>query len=345
MSVWLGLVAFLFLLRLILGRQDTKKKQRKYLIVSGLAVATVMGLRYPAYAVVYDLRSYADFYAAIGRVSWDSIFTVSGFEYGYVLLNKLLVSVVPWPQTILIVEALVCVFSIGWFIYKNSNYPFQAMLFYVTFGTMAFQLTAFRQSFAMSICLLSVEMIKRRRLVLFMLMVLLASTFHVSAIAFLVAYPLANRRPTFTGSLTYLALVVLGVLGAGLATLLGNSLFGMRYGGYVGSTYGGLVPIAIFGLTIGITIWRRRRLSNWVGLNMTVLGLAVYVMRYSTLVLERVSFYFTSGVTVALPDAISSVEDSSLRTALRLAVVSLAVAYFAYRLLTSEWGIYRFFWQ
>lgn len=345
MSVWLGLVAFLFLLRLFLGRLDTKKRQGKYLLFSGIAVAAVMGLRFPAYAVVYDLRSYADFYALIGRVPWESIFTISKFEYGYVLLNKLLASVAPWPQTILIIEALVCVFAIGWFIYKNSNYPFQAMLFYVTFGTMAFQLTAFRQSFAMSICLLSIETIKQRRLAPFVLMVLLASTFHVSAIAFLVVYPLANRRPTFTGSLTYLALVIAGVLGAGFATLLGNSLFGMSYGQYIGSTYGGLVPITIFLLTIGMSIWRRSRLTSWVGLNMTVLSLAIYVMRYTTLALERVSFYFTPGVVVALPDAISSLEDANLRAAVQVVAISLALALFVYRLFTSEWALYRFFWQ
>lgn len=345
MSVWLGLVAFLLLLRLVLGRQDTKKKQKKYLMLSGIAVAAVMGLRFPAYSVVYDLGGYTDFYTLIRRVPWGSIFTVSEFEYGYVLLNKILASIAPWPQTIVIVEALVCVFAIGRFIYKNSDYPFEAMLFYVTLGTMAFQLTAFRQSFAMSICLLSVEMIKRRRLVWFVLMVLLASMFHVTAIAFLVAYPLGNRRPTFTGSLTYVALVVMGVLAADFATSLGNSLFGMSYGRYVGSPYGGAVPIAIFVLTIGMAIWRRSRLNSWVGLNMTVVGLAIYLMRYTTLALERVSFYFTPGVVVALPDALNSVEDVHLRAALQVVSISLAVALFVYRLFASEWAMYRFFWQ
>jgi hypothetical protein len=78
---------------------------------------------------------------------------------------------------------------------------------------------------------------------------------------------------------------------------------------------------------------------------MTMIGLAIYVMRYATLVLERISFYFTQGVIVALPEAINSETDARLRTVLQIAAVSLAVALFAYRITTSEWGVYRFFWQ
>jgi type III secretory pathway component EscS len=78
---------------------------------------------------------------------------------------------------------------------------------------------------------------------------------------------------------------------------------------------------------------------------MTVLSLAIYVMRYTTLALERVSFYFTPGVVVALPDAISSLEDANLRAAVQVVAISLALALFVYRLFTSEWALYRFFWQ
>jgi hypothetical protein len=345
MSTWLALVAFLFLARLVLGRQDTKEKQKRYLSISGTAVAAVMGLRYPAYEVVADLGTYVGFYERMRHTPWSSIFSVSDFGYGYVVANKLLASVVPWGQFIVIVEAAFCVFCAARFIYRNSDHAFHGMLFYVTLGAMSFQLTGFRQAIAMSICLLSLEFVKTRRPVRFAAVVLAAAAFHQTAIVFLPAYWTMRRSPSVTRSLAWIALMVAGVLGATAITALGNVLFRREYAGYVGSTYGGMVPILTYGAVVVISLWQRRRLRNWIGVNMTMIGLAIYVMRYATLVLERISFYFTQGVIVALPEAINSETDARLRTVLQIAAVSLAVALFAYRITTSEWGVYRFFWQ
>lgn len=345
MVVWLVLVVFLFILRLALGRQDTKQKQKTYLVVSGIVVASVMGMRYPYYAVVTDLESYVYFYELMGRTPWAEIFQASRFEYGYVMMNKLLVSVLPWSQSIVFVEAAFVVFCMAHFIYRNSEHAFLGMLYYVTLGTMAFHLTGFRQSFAMGICLLSIECAKSRQLVKFVLLVLLAATFHKSAIAFLPAYFLLNRRPNFVNSVVSIALVLTGAVAADRFTAIGNSLLEMDYGRYVGNAYGGLVPIMIYVVVILITTWKSARARGWIGLNMTIVGLAIYVMRYVTLALERVSFYFTSGITIALPQAVNSEEDPRLRAALHIMSVAAAVSLFVYRLTTSEWASYRFFWS
>ena len=345
MSTWLALVAFLFLVRLVLGRQDSKEKQKRYLVISGVAITAVMGFRYPSYALVTDLETYVRFYERMVHTPWVAIFTVSDFEWGYVVANKLLASVVPWSQFIVIAEAAVCVFCVARFIYKNSDYAFEGMLFYVTIGTMSFHLTGFRQAIAMSICLLGLELVKMRRPVWFAVVVLVAALFHQTAIVFLPAYWLMRRDPNFTRSLAWMALMIAGVLGATAITSLGNMLFEREYGGYVGSVYGGLVPILIYSIVILISLMRRERLRGWIGLNMTMIGLAVYMMRYATLALERISFFFTQGVVVALPEAINSEEDAWLRTVVQISAFSLAVALFVYRVTTSEWGAYRFFWQ
>lgn len=345
MSVWLGLVGFLVLARAFVGRQDTKKAQARYLVVSGVAVTAIMGLRYPSYGVVTDLASYVRFYERMSWTSWSSVFRISEFEWGYVLVNKLLASVVPWGQFIVIAEAAFCVLCVARFIYRNSEYSFQGMLFYVTIGAMSFHLTGFRQAIAMSICLLALEQVKARRLWAFVALVLLAASFHQTAVVFLPAYFIVSRTPTFTRSVLWLALMVMGVVGATVIVSLGNRLFDREYSGYIGSTYGGLVPILIYAVVIGVSLLRRTRLRNWTGFNLTTVGLAIYVLRYATLALERIAFYFTQGIVVALPEVINSETDARLRVALRIATMSAALALFTYRVSTSEWGMYRFFWQ
>lgn len=345
MSVWIALLGFLFLARVLLGRQDTKRRQAQYLAATGAAVAAVMGFRYPHYDVVSDLSTYVRFYERMIWTPWNSIFDIGEFEWGYVLANKLLSTVVPWGQFIVIAEAAFCVYCVARFIYKNSEYAFQGMLFYVTIGAMSFQLTGFRQGIAMSICLLAIEHVKARRPVAFVLVVLLAATFHQTALVFLPAYFLISRRPTFTKSVLWLMMMVAGVLSATAIAGIGNRLFDREYVGYIGSTYGGLVPILIYAGVVLVSLWRRGKLSSPVGLNMTMLGLAIYVMRYATLVLERIAFYFTQGVVISLPEAINAEADARLKTVLRLGAISGALALFIYRVSVSEWGVYRFFWQ
>ena len=345
MLVWILLIVYLFGLRGLLGKLDGRGRQRKYLIAAGIGCFLVMGLRFPYYAVAKDLQTYVAFYELAGKTPWSVVFTISEFEYGYVALNKLLALVVPWGQFIVIVEAAICVFAVGRYIYLNSEYPFEAMLYYVTLGTMSFQLTGFRQAIAISVCLLSIESAKRRRPLCFALLVGLATLFHRTAIVFAIMYFFLNRDLDFLNSVRGIVLVLVGSLAGGFLTVLGNSLFGTDYWGTRGNQYGGVVPAIIFALTIALAFWHRRRIKNHQSVNMTTVGLAIYLMRYVTHTIQRIAFYFTPGVIVALPEAVRAVEDRHLVAALQVLSLSGAVGLFVYRLTTSEWAAYRFFWQ
>jgi len=344
--VWFGLIGTVVLLRLVMGRLNTPSKRLQFLVLAGVVTVAVMGLRHPLESGSQDLASYYRFYDRMAATPWSEIFVaVARFEPGYVLLNKLMATVMPWPQAIILFEAAFCVYCMARFIYRNSEFVFQAMLYYITLGVMVFQLTGFRQAIAMSLCLVAVDFVSARRPVAFIATIVLAATFHQTALVFLVAYPLLHRAPTFTYRLVSAVVIAIGVMGAGLLTDLGNQLFGFEYGNYVGNPFGGVSLIAAFALTIALSIWQRHRLTTLTGLNLTVLTLTLYLMRYITLALERLSFYFASGVVVALPEAVSRVENAQLRTALQFAAIVSAIGLFVYRVFESPWGVYRFFWQ
>ena len=86
-----------------------------------------MGMRGHEYVEVYDVWVYYTFYENIKEIPWLNIFEASGFEPGYVLLNKVLATLIPWPQMILFAEAAFCVFAMSRFIYLNSEYPFECI--------------------------------------------------------------------------------------------------------------------------------------------------------------------------------------------------------------------------
>ncbi len=195
---------------------------------------------------------------------------------------------------------------------------------------MTFQLTAFRQAIAITICLLSFELIKKKAVTKFVLTVLLACTFHKTAIAFLPFYFLANRQKTAINNLLSVLGLVVALMFAEYITKYGNELFNMNYGGYIGNQFGGLVPIAIYFLALFIAWFTTNKDDDKLAFNMTFIGMIIYSMRYATLALERVSFFYTPGVITLLPNAITTFKYSKFRKILYVSAIILSITLFLF---------------
>lgn len=345
MFVWIGLIVYIFVVRLGIGRLRTKARQKRFLIWAGIGIVLIMGARGHDYVKVYDVWSYYYFCKNIAEIPWQDIFAASGFEPGYVLLNKLLITLIPWPQIILFAEAAFCVFAVSRFIYLNSEYPFECIYFFITLGTMGFYLTAFRQAFAISICLLSVELIKKRKFIPFCVAVLCALSFHKTALVFFAAYFFVASRLVLQQKFLLIVAVITIGWNSGQLISLANEIFNMEYSGYDGSEYGGIVPIIIYLMIVLYSFVFFNRTDNNTGVNMTTMGLGLYICRYSVEIAERVSFYYTPGSIIALPEIIGHVRDPRLRFSLRSLAMILAFLLFVRRLGYAEYGNYQFFWQ
>lgn len=345
MYVFVLLIAYLLILRFFMEDLSEKRAQKKYLILSAIPIILIMSLRYHIISVVSDTESYYQFYEMASSLSTVDLFGSSRFEPGYVLFNKAFASIIPNPQFVFFLEALICVSAVSRFIYKNSESPFLGMLFFVTLGTMTFEFTAFRQGIAMSICLFAVEYTKEKRFWLFFALVLIATTFHKTSIVFLPFYWIAHTKPTLRNILMILVFIAGVLFFAPNIVGIGNVLFDMNYGGYIGSDYGGLIPIIIYIITLIVMLIKKDKKDNFIFLNMVLVGLIIYVLRYTSLGAERISFYFTPAIVVALPDAIESFKGKKARIFLFFSSTSLAILLFFYRLTYMTLADYRFFWR
>ena len=119
----------------------------------------------------------------------------------------------------------------------------------------------------------------------------------------------------------------------------------MNYGEYVGNKFGGIVPIAIYIISIIISLIYTKKRNDKVIFNMSLLGLAIYLMRYTTLALERISFFFSPSLIVQIPNAINMERNRKTRSLLNVLFVVFAILLFMYRLSKAEYANYRFFWE
>lgn len=156
--------------------------------------AVIIGLRHPTMG--FDLRygstnGYWGMYDIIGKATWREVFNDSfaHYERGYIIFNKVLYIFSKNAQFLLIVTAIITMAAIMWLIYKYSDSPLISVIVYLALPVFLINFSGVRQAIAVAITIFSFRFIKEKRLIPFILMVLLANTFHASAIIFLAAYP------------------------------------------------------------------------------------------------------------------------------------------------------------
>ena len=94
----------------------------------------------------------------------------------------------------LVAIALFYSIVVGRLIYKESKQSAISIVMLVSLGFYYFSMTGLRQTIAMSILILGYPFLKERRFIPFAILVFIASRYHLSALAFLAVYPIANKK-------------------------------------------------------------------------------------------------------------------------------------------------------
>ncbi len=352
MFVWACMLVGIILLKVLYGELDSDKKKKRFLIWSGIIIVLVVGSRYAAQKGMGDINNYYRLYSRMPDILFEDLFSSSAMEPGYLLLNKTLSLVSPWPQTIIYVEALICVAFSFRFIYKYCPDVFLGVIGYLSQGLFVFELTAFRQGIAISICLFAVEFAQKRKFIPFLVTVGVAYMFHNTAIVFFPFYFIAKLRPSFLNALYYAAGTFFLFKLAPSLMSVGSDVTGSDYSQALvrGTLIGPIINISIYALTLFFIIFIAKDNKavhdfdlNWKW-NMTILGVIIYLLRFASVPFERISFYFCASTMVLLPFGIEKAlnKNESDKAWINTIYVILSVALYYVRFSGIE---YNFFYK
>ncbi len=140
-------------------------------------------------AVGSDTFQYFQLFEDVKITSWQSIYG-SIMEYyqlgigkdpGYLVFQKLIQLITEEYQVFLIIVATLFFVALGNFIYKNTTRLNDAILAFVIYSVLFysfFSITGIRQTIATAATLYGYELIKRRKLIPFIILIAMASTIH-----------------------------------------------------------------------------------------------------------------------------------------------------------------------
>jgi len=255
-------------------------------------------------------------------------------EYGYKYATYLLSRVFSDAHVVLyFLGGFVCI-SLYSFITKTASNYCLALYFFVTLGFFQFAMTGVRQTIAICIALYGYNFIRQRKLVRFILVVLLAMTFHKSAIVVIPTYFIANLKI----SAKNISLLTVGmfILLSIADKLLLTAAEVMEYNYGIEETGNGYIFLGIVILITILCLSRKKILlqlnpANAILLNINFISMAMWCVRLISRTVERVSLYFMPYTYVALEEYIISKRGSE-RTIYLLASIVLAGFLCLYRL-------------
>ena len=186
---------------LTLLNRDHRRKQ--YVIFVCILLILQSGLRHVA--VGPDTYAYNRLFDEIKTTNWEQIWQNfynvyilgEGKDAGYPLLEKLFQIIFPEYRIFLFAVAIFFFWTLGRFLYRNTiqigDILISLCLYQVLFYSF-FSITGIRQTIATSFTLLGYEYIQNKKIIPFIILILIAAFIHKSVLIFLPFYFIANFK-------------------------------------------------------------------------------------------------------------------------------------------------------
>lgn len=327
---------------------DIKNTKVRNIIIIGFAVVYIImmqGLRHQSIGV--DTSSYIIGYNLSKNVNVFEGEKLFNYESGYILLNHILNKLGVSEQAFLIIISIIIIVPISIILIKKSKMPALSILLYMAFGFFTMTFSGLRQSIAMGILFFSYMYIQDRKLIQFLICLLLACTFHKSAIGFIIAYPLYNVN---LKSRDYIFFVIPIFL---IAFILRSEIFeylaflfkGESVASEVTGAYG-LFLFMILTLILSYLFYRKENKDVNAYRNYILVAIFIQMLASCSNVVGRMGYYYWIFITLLVPEILKNQKKGLDRFLYGTAITTFLVVYYTMSLRSGYLNIvpYRFFW-
>ena len=143
-----------------------------------------------------DTQNYFKMFEQVGQRSWSSAISNSTVELGYTVFSKFIYLISGNTRFFLVVTTAIIVIPLCWFYKKESELPVLTIVLFIVIAPFSMYFSGIRQTMAMACVFPAWEFARKKKWIKFLLLVLVATTFHRSAFVILALYPMCHMRVT-----------------------------------------------------------------------------------------------------------------------------------------------------
>lgn len=292
-------------------RITIEKKNQRAILAFFLILAVLVALRHER--IGNDTSNYIYIFERISNMGWLETGKFS-IEPGFALYNKIVSIFTKEPQVFLAVTAIATVAMI-YPTYKRLGVdPSLTIMLFCTLSTFVMAFSGIRQMLAIGMGFLAYECTRRRKIVPYVICILLAVAFHTSAFMLAFMYPLYHARITKKWLLVVVPVVIaVFVFNEQLFGIL--SVFLERYTDYGGGVErtGAYTMIILFSLFAVFSFLIPEEASldqETIGLrNFLLLSLVVQMFAPLHTLVMRMNYYYIIFIPLLLPKMIEKRSD------------------------------------
>lgn len=316
-----------------------------YFIIVAIFMILLLSLRHDYFGT--DTQNYRTTYETFKNLSFDLALEYNndiGFAFVFHRLSNM---GVPF-RFVLLLQSILYVSSITILIRNNSKIPAISYWLFITFGFFVFA-TTLRQSIALSFTLLAYEQVKKKKLFKYLILIFIATTFHLSALIFLPVYWINKFKfNKFTVGLITFATLSIFVF----KDKIGEFILQYNPNQYVITDTGGYFQVLLVVTLILIGLFYHKKFLKFNEVNRVLfyfmaITLALTPISKLNPALFRISQYFWIFMIIYIPNLIAKINDILAKYIITYGFIFIGIFNFYYKI--SSYGIrmhpYVFFWQ
>lgn len=228
------------------------------------------------------------------------------YDPGYVILNKI---VSLYTDNFKIFEVIVFCITFGIFsliIYKESKYPALSFLIYTGFGFIGFNMCILRQAIACALCFLAYYFLEKNKRFNYFIVVLIAISFHKTAIFFYLTYLLSYNRKKELSLKSHISNIILSIIGF---SLFMPKVFDFYSNDYSEAAIKGqgiklLLVYILISVIIGIVLKQNKSKEGIMKYESSLGAIYVQIGALSFSLFTRITNYFSMLFTLSIPNII-----------------------------------------
>lgn len=308
---------------------------KNYFFVRVLFFVLLLFFAFHNYSLLPDLPDYIYYFEFISRTKLGELGKLNSLidiklDHGFIYLNKILSYIISNLTIYFFVIGFLILWPMKILISKYSLLPIFSIFLYFTYSYYE-SLFLIRQSLALGILMYSIPYLANKKYVRFLLFVLIAATFHQTAIIFCLLLVL-NFSESFSKTMFVLCVSLVFILPLKETLIISGAENLRGYESYVNFTYNSSNSIPLFiNLSLLMMIlffWIKYNVSysgvNKVFINMIMLSTIVEISRYGLFgVFGRINIYFMPAFFILIPNLIYKQKNVVIKLILSLTVITL----------------------
>lgn len=313
------------------GRLSEKNRDKIFLLLTFVVFFILIASR--EMTMGNDTQPYLELYDVCDARKWNIFNTGLRYEPGFLAFNVVLSYLHVSPRLFLCITALIFSVAAYRFIKENSNNYLMSTLLFVNLLFFFQSMSIMRQFMALSIILFfGFRVLKEKKLLKYVLVVVVAALFHYSALIALLIYPLYHlkynrRRVLIMAFCTLLVSLFLSQIYSYITSLLETET---DYTYMIGEAkLNNIISTLIYLVTFLFSLFvikKERKQDYGFYLYSLFFTMAIYFVSISMAVLSRVSLYFAIISIIALPNIIeANIRESKMLV--ELIVIGLFMTY------------------